>query len=84
MVGSRAARRAGILQPKLPRGTGFLLGAVSAALVVLTIAGASLMLSGSLAGARGAAAGVSGHYRLSRPQLSLGTLPLARPAGVLG
>jgi hypothetical protein len=61
-----------------------LLGAVSAALVVLTVTGAGLMLSGGVAGVRSTAPGDSGHYRLPRPQLSLGTVPLKRPDGALG
>ena len=84
MIGSQSLKRAGILYPKLPRGAGFLLGAVAAALVVVTITGAGLMLSGGVAGVRGAASGDSGHYRLPPPQLSLGTVPLKRPDGALG
>jgi len=51
---------------------------------VLTVAGASLMLSGSHSVARDKAAGEFGHYRLIRPQLSMETIPVAHARGVLG
>jgi hypothetical protein len=79
MVTCQSLLRVGIFYLTFPRGRRFLLGAVSAAVVVLTIAGASLMLSGAI----GAASGEQGRYRLPRPQLSLGTPPLARPDGAL-
>jgi len=77
MVGNQSARRTGIFYPRLPRGGGFLLGGLAAALLVLSIAGGSLMLSRTLATARGDAVDGSGHNRLSRPALSLGTVPAA-------
>jgi len=84
MISSRSSRRAGFLHPTLPRGSGFLLGGVAAGLLVLTVAGASLMLSGSHSAARDKATGEFGHYRLIRPQLSMETIPLAHARGVLG
>jgi hypothetical protein len=71
MIGTQSLIRAGIVCPRLPRGSGFLLGAVLATFFVLGIAGASLMLSG----ATGARSGEIGHYRLPPAQLSLGTPP---------
>ncbi len=79
MVSNRASCRAGFRL--LPRGSGFLLGGVSAALVVLTVAGASLMLSGAHAGK---ADGELRPYRLPKLELSLKAVPQARAQEVLG
>jgi hypothetical protein len=84
MVGSQSIKRAEILSPRLPRGGGFLLGAVLAALLVLAIGGGSLTLSRTLANARGEIADGFGHDRLSRPALSLRTVQAGRPDGALG
>ena len=76
MVSYRSSRRA---FRQLPRGSGFLLGCISAALVVLTVAGASLMLSGT-----NKAEGEFGYYRLPKLELSLKAVPHAPAPEVLG
>ena len=78
MISSRSSRRA---FRQLPRGSGFFLGGVSAALVVLTVAGASLMLSGSHTSK---AEGELGYYRLPKLELSLKAVPHAPAPEVLG
>jgi hypothetical protein len=64
----------GIIYPLLPRCVGFAIGALSAGFLVLTVTGASLVLSSTTGGA---ASNTTGHYGL--PQLALGlhlsTLP---------
>jgi hypothetical protein len=57
------------------------LGGVSAALVVLTVAGASLMLSGTHAGK---ADGELVPSRLPKLELSLKAVPEAQAQGILG
>jgi hypothetical protein len=78
MVSNRSSRRA---LRRVPRGSGFLLGGVSAALVVLTVAGASLVVSGSHAGR---AVGELGYDRLPRLELSLQAIPSAPAHKLLG
>ena len=68
MIFDRFCARADVSCPKL-RGAGFLLGGLSAALLVLSLTGASLALSGV------SAANEQGHYRLPRPALSLAAAP---------
>jgi hypothetical protein len=81
MVLRQVLQPSGIVYPRLPRGLGFLIGALSAAFLVLTVAGASLLLSSSTGGA---ASGATGHYRLPQPALSLGIHLSTLPRGVVG
>ena len=67
--------------PRRPRGTGFLVGALSAALLVFTLTAASVVLSGSTGGA---ASGEVGHFRLPRAALSLGIPPALPASGIAG
>jgi hypothetical protein len=64
------------LCPRRPRGAGFLVGGLSAALLVFTLTAASIVLSGATGGM---ASGEVGHCRLPRAALSLG-LPFAPSA----
>ena len=69
----RALQSIFLLRSRLPHDAGFVLGAMSAALLVLTIAGAGFTLSF-------AATDLSkkGHYRLPPPALSLAAVPSNR------
>ena len=77
MVSNRASCRAGFRL--LPRGSGFLLGGVSAALVVLTVAGEP-----NAPGHAGKADGELRPHRLPKLELSLKAVPEARAQEVLG
>jgi hypothetical protein len=81
MVLRQFLQPSGFVDPRLPRGVGFLIGASSAAFLVLAVTGAGLMLSSS---AGGAASGEAGYYRLPRAALSLGIRPALHPAGIAG
>jgi hypothetical protein len=79
MLECQSLLRAGLFYLTVARGSRFLLGAMSAAFVVLTIACAGIMLSRFMGGP----AGEFGRYRLPPPQLSLGTPLSAPPDGAL-
>jgi hypothetical protein len=70
MAESQSQLRLGNFPLPLPRGCRFLLGGVSAALVVLTLAGAGLRL------AAGGSFEEPGYYRLPPPVLSLARPPV--------
>jgi hypothetical protein len=81
MIWRQSLQPSGSLCSRLPRGVGFLLGGLSAALVVLTLTLASLVLSSSTGGA---ASSEIGQHRLPRPALSLGIAPSLPTSGIAG